>query len=364
MKTADYFTVTDPQQVREVLERTTEFLPTNALTAVEPLGPEALRVLAQVGFALPPVLASAVGDEHLRVRKLVARFFSPAKVAAVADRVASLTREQAAEARSTLEKGSPGDLGERVGGIPAQIMWKLIGVSGPPQESLRRWSRDSLELFWGWPGTGRQVELAHGAAEFYAWLKQAVTASVGSENLFGVLHAAGLGGRQICSLGYFLVIAGQETTALLINTVLYRALADPGAWADCAGTDGLAASKRLVRRVLATESSVPTWRRRTVEGAMLGGRQLPAGAEILLELTGHHDPETVADGGAGYGLAFGHGLHRCLGARLAELEAGLVLHEVASTLPDAVPSGPEPEWLRLLSFQAPRRVQARIDGGT
>lgn len=364
MKTADYFTVSDPKQVREVLARTTEFLPTNALTAVEPLGPEALRVLAKVGFALPPVLASAVGDEHLRVRKLVARFFSPAKVAAVADGVSLLAREQTAGARTTLEKGSTLDLGERVGGIPAQIMWELIGVPGPPQESLRRWSRDSLELFWGWPGPNRQVELAHGAAEFYAWLKQALTASVGSGNLFGVLHAAGLGVRQICSLGYFLVIAGQETTALLINTVLYRTLADPASWADCAGTGGLAASKRRVRQVLATESSVPTWRRTTVEGATLAGRQLPAGAEILLELTGHHGPEAVTDGSAGYGLAFGHGLHRCLGARLAELEAGLVLHEVASTLPDVGPSGPDPEWLRLLSFQAPRRVQAQIDGGT
>lgn len=364
MKTADYFTVTDPRQVREVLQRTTEFLPTNALTAVEPLGPEALRVLARVGFALPPVLASAIGEEHLRIRKLVARFFSPAKVAAVADRVSLLAREQAAGARSGLDQGSTPDLGERVGGIPAQIMWELIGVPGPPQESLRRWSRDSLELFWGWPDTRRQVELAHGAADFYAWLNRSVTASVGSSNLFGVLHAAGLGRRQICSLGYFLVIAGQETTALLINTVLYRTLAEPGAWAACAGTDGLQASKRRARQVLATESSVPTWRRRTVEGAMLAGRQLPPGAEILLELTGHHDPETVAASGAGYGLAFGHGLHRCLGARLAELEAGLVLHEVASTLPEAVPAGPEPEWLRLLSFQAPRQVQARIDGGT
>ncbi|MDN5756796.1 MAG: cytochrome P450, partial [Micrococcaceae bacterium] len=211
MKAADYFTVSDPQQVREVLQRTTEFLPTNALTAVEPLGPEALRVLARVGFALPPVLASAVGEEHLRVRRLVARFFSPAKVAAVADRVSSLAREQAAGARPALEQGSTLDLGERVGGIPAQIMWELIGVPGPEQETLQRWSRDSLELFWGWPGPDRQVELAHGAADFHAWLRESVTASRGSTNLFGVLHEAGLGVRQICSLGYFLVIAGQET---------------------------------------------------------------------------------------------------------------------------------------------------------
>jgi len=351
-----YHRVRAPRAVRDVLERTGEFEPTNALTAVVPLGPEALRVLARVGFSLPPVLASATGEAHLRVRRLVAGFFSPGKVSAVAPAVRELAAERAAVVAGRLAAGEEVDLAvELAAPIPPTIMAELTGTPCPDLDTLKRWSQDSLELFWGWPDEARQVGLARSAAEFYAWLRASVRASRGGDSLFGVLHAGGLGEREICSLGYFLVIAGQETTALLINTVLYRSLRDRDAWAACREMD---AARAQVRAVIATESSVHTWRRRAVTDAVVDGVALPAGAEILLELSGHHD---VPDG-SGYGLAFGHGVHRCLGARLAEVEAGIVLHEAARALPDAVGVGGTPPWLRLLSFQAPLAVEARAQG--
>ncbi|GHC99339.1 cytochrome P450 [Zhihengliuella salsuginis] len=347
-----YHRVREPASVKDVLERTGEFEPTNALTAVVPLGPEALRILARVGFSLPPVLASETGAEHLRVRRMMAGFFSPGKVSAVTPAVRELARDAAAGVRARFDAGAHVDLAAGLADpVPPEIMSRLIGTGNPPLAELKRWSRDSLELFWGWPDEARQVELAKSAAEFYAWLRGSVRASRGTESLFGVLHAGGLDERRICSLGYFLVIAGQETTALLINTVLYRSLRDRGVWAACRDMD---AARDQVRRVLATESSVHTWRRRVVADAVVDGVRLPAGAEILLELSGHHP---AADG-TGYGLAFGHGLHRCLGARLAELEAVVVLNEAARALPDAEGAGGDPPWLRLLSFQAPLTVGA------
>ena len=351
-----YLRVRDPDTVRDVLRRTEEFLPENALTAVVPLCPEALRVLARVGFSLPPVLASASGPEHLDVRRTVAAFFSPGKVGALEADIAALAADAAEAARERMIVGGDVDLGQALASVvPPAIMARLTGTAVPDGDALQRWSRDSLELFWGWPDPARQVELARSAAEFYAWLRGEVEASRGSGNLFGVLHDAGLGVRQICSLGYFLVIAGQETTALLINTVLYRTLRDREAWAACREEP---AARAQVRRILATESSVHTWRRRAVTRAVVDGHSLPAGAEIVLELSGHHR----AGDSSGYALAFGYGLHRCLGARLAELEAVLALREAARLLPAAVGTGPEPPWLRLLSFQAPLRVATRMAG--
>lgn len=168
-----------------------------------------------------------------------------------------------------------------------------------------------------------------------------------------MLDAAGLSGAEVCSLGYFLVIAGQETTSQLINTVLFRGLRS-GGWAALAdpGT-----ARNHVRTVLATESSVHTWRRAALRDTQVAGQAIPAGAEILLELTGRHPRQ---DGPTGYALAFGHGLHRCLGAKLAELEAALVLEETVRALPSLKPAGPTPQWLRLLSFQSPHTVTAQL----
>ncbi|EMY32534.1 cytochrome P450 [Arthrobacter crystallopoietes BAB-32] len=345
-----FHVVTDPAQVREVMRRTDDFLPTNALTAVVPLSPAALRILSRARFALPPVLASATGHAHLRVRRLVAAFFTPAKVAAVGPRVRELAQKRAAEAAAALHAG-PVDLADLVAKhIPPVVMAELIGTGLPDLDTLKRWSRDSLELFWGWPDADRQPALAESAAEFYAWLRGEVDAARGTDSLFGVLDRAGLKPAEICSLGYFLVIAGQETTAQLIATASYRALQEPGRWRQlAAGGSG----RQFVQHVLGTESSVHTWRRATARDTELGGTQLPAGAEILLELSGHHPPDAAA---TAYSLAFGHGLHRCLGAKLAELETVLVLEETARALPDVQLHGPEPGWLRLLSFQSPLAV--------
>ncbi|KGN30786.1 hypothetical protein N802_06145 [Knoellia sinensis KCTC 19936] len=351
--TTPYLTVRDPDQVREVLRRVDDFAPHNALVSVTPLSPEALRILSRVGFALPDVLASATGEAHRRVRSLVTAYFSPTKVARIEPRVRHLTDARCETVRARLDDGPVDLVRELSRHIPPVIMQDLIGSGCPDLDLLNRWSRDSLELFWGWPDPERQLELAHSAAELYAWLRKDVRAHCDDSSLFGTLHQNGLGEREICSLGYFLLIAGQETTAQLITTSLYRTLQHPNVWQRLA--DGAPATG-IVRRILATESSVPTWRRIAAHGTTLGDAHVAAGTEILLELTGNH-PAEARD--TAYGLAFGYGPHRCLGARLAEVEVVAVLEQTARALPGLRLSGPEPAWLRLLSFQSPLTLTVR-----
>ncbi|MDQ2801964.1 MAG: cytochrome P450, partial [Pseudomonadota bacterium] len=162
-----FHVVSDPAQVKEIMRRTDDFVPTNALTSVVPLCAAARRILSGVRFALPPVLASASGEQHRRVRHLVAGFFSPAKVAAIGPRIRELTRERLQITAAALEAG-PADLADILARhIPPVIMSELTGLACPELTLLKRWSRDSLELFWGWPDQDRQVQLAHSAAEFY-----------------------------------------------------------------------------------------------------------------------------------------------------------------------------------------------------
>ena len=363
-----YLVVRDPDVVREALHRPADFSPANALIAVTPLAGPALRVLQRVRFALPPVLASNDTDTHAGIRKVVAGFFTPATVAAMEPRIRELAREAAGQVSDQLDSSGHVDLVQTMAAFPpAVVMLELLGLPVRDLGALKKWGLDSMELFWGWPDEDRQLALAHSAADFYVWIRQLVAESrkATGRNLFKSLADHGLSTAEICSLGYFLLIAGQETTTQLISTTLFRLLegSAPVGWQDAASTAG---STEAVRHVLAAESSVPTWRRMAAHDTDLGGGLIPAGTEILLELSGNQftPPETrptspqQARGGqsTGYGLVFGSGIHRCLGAKLAELEAGIVVQEAAAALPEVHLRDHRPDWIRLLSFQAPRTV--------
>jgi cytochrome P450 len=371
-----YLVVRDPDAVRNILHRPAEFSPANALIAVTPIAGPALRVLQSVRFALPPVLASNDTDSHAGIRKVVGSFFTPAKVAAMEPRIRELAREAAVEAAAQLGRSGQMDLVQSVAALtPAVVMLELLGLPVRDLAALKRWGLDSMELFWGWPDGDRQLELAQSAAAFYTWLRELVNESAAApgRNLFNSLHDHGLSTPEICSLGYFLLIAGQETTTQLISTTLFRLLEGTGpvSWNQAAGEEG---ARSMVRHVLATESSVPTWRRVSDQDTTVAGQFIPAGTEILLELTGTHDmpreqkEDLAAPAGkarrsrpTGYGLVFGSGIHRCLGAKLAELEATVIVQETAAALPHIRLWDNEPEWIRHLSFQAPKTVS--VTGG-
>ncbi|MFF2318416.1 cytochrome P450 [Arthrobacter sp. NPDC058097] len=370
-----YLVVRDPDAVRDVLHRPADFSPANALVAVTALEGPALRALQRVGFALPPVLASNDTGTHGGIRRVVAGFFTPATVAAMEPRIRELAREAAAKAAEQLARNGHADLVQAVAAVPpAVVMLELLGLPVRDLADLKRWGLESMELFWGWPSPERQLQLASSAAEFYVWLRRLVAESVAApgRNLFKSLAGHGLSRTEMCSLGYFLLIAGQETTTQLISTTLFRLLegAAPVCWKDAASEAG---AKSVVWHVLASESSVPTWRRVTDHETILSGARIPAGTEILLELSGNRitaaadqastSPHEQAGRGPSTGLVFGSGIHRCLGAKLAELEAAIIVQETAAALPGIQLRDHESEWIRLLSFQAPRTVSVVSPAG-
>ncbi len=334
--------VADPGEVRDVLLDPGVFRPDNAVLAHTPLSVAALRILSSAGFALPPALANNGGPSHRAIRAAVARFFSPARVAAAEPRTRELTAARLEMVRRSLAAGGTVDLVQTVAaGVPALVVLDLLGLEAVDVPALKRWSLDSLELFWGRPDPARQQELARTAAEFYAWLRtrvEAVRRSPGAD-LFSVLAGLGLTDEECCAVGYFLLIAGQETTTQLISAAYHRLA---GRWPS----DASAAVEEVLREV----SSVPTWRRVTAEPVAVGDVKLPAGAPVLLSLTGTGGP---AD------LAFGIGIHRCLGAGLARMETRVAIELAAAALPDVVQAEAEPPMIDLLSFRAPARVLVR-----
>jgi cytochrome P450 len=326
--------VSDYDDVRAVLADPVTFLPDNALTAVTPVAPAALRSLVRARFSLPPTLANNGSDSHAGLRRLVASFFTPARVADAEPRIRSLVLERLGG--SDLVRDLAWDL-------PAIVLMELLGLENVDIPTLKRWSTGSLEFFWGDISRERQFELVDDVGDFHQWLIKRYHARDGE--LFCALADAGVSAEDSAGLCYFLLIAGQETTTQLLSTALRRALRDRALWARLPSA-GVAES--FVEDVLRTDTPVVTWRRLTAREVVLSGVRVPAGAELVLLLSGKEtDPRH---------LAFGYGRHFCLGAGLARLEAAVTLRTVAEHEPSLHLAGEDPEWLNLLSFRAPKSV--------
>ncbi|WP_285747090.1 hypothetical protein [Lentzea sp. NBRC 105346] len=325
--------------VRSVLADPVTYLPDNALTAVTPVRPAALRSLVRARFSLPPTLANNSSSSHTGLRRLVASFLTPARVAAMEPRIVSLA----------LERLDGVDLvSDLAWDLPCIVLLELLGLSSVDVPALKAWSAASLEFFWGDVSPSRQLELAGPVGEFHQWLVSRYHARDGA--LFEALADFGVSAEDAAGLCYFLLIAGQETTTQLLSVAFDRALRDRSLWARL-GSPGVA--EEFVEDVLRTAPPVVTWRRVTSRPVVLDGVSLPAGAELVLLLAGAFDSN-------GRHMAFGYGRHYCLGAGLARLEAAVVLRTVASKLPDLELASLEPPpMLQLLSFRAPLSVPVR-----
>jgi cytochrome P450 len=320
-------------------------------------------VLARAGFSLPPTLANNGTATHADLRRLVARFLTPARVAAVGPRIAELVGERLdrLSGRADLHPALARDL-------PAIVLLEVMGIRDVDVDALKAWSTASLELFWGDVTPGRQHELARPAAAFHQWLTARIKAAdPGGDDLFAALRAQDVPIRDAAGLCYFLLIAGQETTTQLLCSAFHAVLREDGLWSRL-GEPGVAAA--CVEEVLRRDPPVSTWRRVAAEPVTLSGVEIPAGAPLLLMLAGSgSDPDVFAEPerfcparpNARKHLAFGFGRHFCLGAGLARLEAEVVLRETARRFPRLrLASTARPPMLGLLSFRAPLSVEVEL----
>lgn len=173
--------------------------------------------------------------------------------------------------------------------------------------------------------------------------------------------------EEIASILFSLRFAGHETTNNLIGNLVRRLLEEPARWDAVAADPALI--PKAVDETLRYDPSVPVWRRVTTRPVTLGGVDLPAGAKLFLWLAAagrdadvFPEPDTfeLNRPNAAKHLAFGKGIHYCLGAALGKLEAQLALtallrrfprlrllaHQELSFHPNISFRGPQSLWVQ------------------
>ncbi|HYD53797.1 MAG TPA: cytochrome P450 [Gemmatimonadaceae bacterium] len=305
-------------------------------SAVSPHGTNTARWLI---FTDPP--------RHGPLRALVAKAFTPRTVAALAPRVRSLSA-------MLLDRVAPAGRMELVADyavpLPMMVIAELLGLPTEDWPRYRAWSDAILALAGGLAG-GAAAERAasiyhraHGEMAEYLAPLVAGRRVVATDDLLGRLVAAEVEGTRLTDdelLAFFelLLLAGHETTTNLLGNAVLTLLEHPRQLALLRREP--ARWPAAIEEVLRFRSPVQAVFRVAREPVTLEGETIPAGALVLAMLgSANHDEAHFREPDVfdvtrapNPHLAFGHGIHFCVGAPLARLEASIALPDLFARFP-------------------------------
>ena len=303
--------------------------------------------------------------DHTRLRRLVSKAFTVRRVAALRPRVQELTDGLL---DAVLPAGRADLVADFALPLPVTVISELLGVPAADREGFQKWTDIMLAQH---PDRVDKEVMDDAWRRMWSYLEDLLAdkrATPGDDLLSALIAArdseGSLSEDELLSMAFLLLVAGYVTTVNLIGGGVLALLANPTQLKLLRDDPGLLPG--AVEEFLRYDGPVnPGIIRFPTEDVEIGGVTIPRGATVLIATAiADRDPEHFADPDRldvtrteNAHLAFGHGLHYCLGAPLARLEGEIAIGTVLRRLPNlalAVPYA-ELEW-QVGSLRGPRRL--------
>lgn len=281
--------------------------------------------------------------DHARLRSLVSKAFSPAMVERMRPRIHAIVAEllDATAGKDTLDV-----IADFAYPLPAMVICEMLGLPPSDRPQFRSWTEDILALMGGnldAAGAERGQNSLRGMRDYYRHIIAERRAHPGDDLISSLVHAQEQGQRlsepELLSTSVTLLTAGQETTTSLIANGLLALLRHPDQLALLKSRPELMAS--AVEEFLRYESPVQRQLRLATEDFELHGQHIRKG-QIVSPFLGaaNRDPAHFADPDQlditrtdHRHTAFGYGIHFCLGAPLARLDAPIAFAALLRRFP-------------------------------
>ena len=268
--------------------------------------------------------------DHERLRKLVNKAFTARRVQRLRPRISAITAGLLEDMSTRTEADL---LASFAFPLPITVICELLGIPAGDRDDFRTWSATIVSN-----AAAPEVFQAHATAmaRYFVALLAAKRREPGDDLLSALIAARdeedSLSENELVSMAFLLLVAGHETTVNLIASGVLALLLNPAELARLRAEPALigGAVEELLRYVNPVNH---TTFRCAAEPMEIGGVRIGRGDPVLVALSGaNRDPARFGDpdrldlgrDSAGH-LAFGHGIHYCLGAPLARLEAEIAV---------------------------------------
>tara|TARA_R110000823_G_scaffold27609_12_gene80406 strand:+ start:5567 stop:6811 length:1245 start_codon:yes stop_codon:yes gene_type:complete len=319
-------------------------------------------------------LANADEPFHAVHRKLVLPHLTARQVAAMEPELRSWVRPRVA---ALVAAGGGDCVAALANPIPVMAMARLTGLPVDDAERLLQWAFAGGEILAGTAGLAEMARLSESTAALAAYLrthyaKARLESSGAAQSVLEALvrgEAEGaISEQEAVAIMIVLVGAAGESTSSLVGSALRLLAEQPALQARLRAAPDLI--ERFVEEVVRLESPFKGHYRAVVRDTRLGDTDIPRGARLLLLwAAANRDPAVFAApdaldlerSEAGEHLGFGHGIHFCIGARLARLEARVILEELlASTREVSLAAQEQPEHVASIFVRRLARLHLRL----
>jgi len=322
-------------------------------------------------FAQKDVIGSDPPD-HTRMRALVQKAFSPKTVAALEPRIRSMAGTMIGGA---VKSGRFDFIHEVAHPLPVMLIAEMLGAPVEDRHRFKTWSSDIL-AFQGTGQTtfGPAMISQKSLMEMFAYMNALIDDRRKSprEDLITALALAEEGGQgfsrdELLATCNTILTAGHETTTNLMGNLVHQLLLNPEQWT--ALRDNPSLFNPAIEEALRYEAPKQRNFRRVKKAHTFAGVEF-AENEMVFQVIGaaNRDPANVADPEAFSihrpkidHLSFGYGIHFCLGATLARMEARVVLETLLKHLPDGRLVPGSMCWQERVQFRGPGRLL--VEGG-
>jgi cytochrome P450 len=308
------------------------------------LTPETRSVLAE-GYPLAPGLINSDPPSHTRLRRLLGRGLSAQRLNAQDARIRAVSRELLG---AFVHKGHADLVTQFAYPLPVRIILGLAGIPEEDMDDIKHWCDDFFRLVFTRVSPEEQPVLARSWVTFQHYVVRLIRARRDEprDDLISYLVNADAGGEAlslpelIITIAGNLLAAGHETTTALLAQCWKQALLQPGLWQRLRKERELV--PHLIEETLRFDSVTHGMIRTATEDVEIAGVPLPRGSRLmLLYASASRDASLLPDGDAfdisrkhPSHLGFGRGIHFCIGAPLARLEALIATNLLLDQLPD------------------------------